>query len=170
MRRTLIVAGFIATLAGCSSASQNIESQQAAEQQGYNDGCKGALQNQWLPAQTTLDAMNAKDKLSYQQGWKAGFQRCVIGIGPVKINSSMPIAKEHIKPESMTEYGYDQGCKNALQGTYSIQDDFANAPKLSGTAAEYTSAWHRGYNRCRIGLGPVKLAPGLIVPNQHPNK
>lgn len=73
MRRALIVAGFIATLAGCSSASQNIESQQAAEQQGYNDGCKGALQNQWQPAQTTLDAMNAKDKLVINKAGKQDF-------------------------------------------------------------------------------------------------
>ena len=35
------------------------------------------------------------------------------------------------------------------------QTGWEQAPELPGTYEEYRSGWQEGFNKCRIGLGPV---------------
>ncbi|MEC6823707.1 hypothetical protein VXS02_09720 [Photobacterium piscicola] len=113
MRYSWAIVGMFALLSGCSSSALTSTSSattavketatQTAKpltlnqqfiQHGYNDGCKDALKNQWQPSKTILDDLKGVEKMKYIEGWKKGYQRCVIGLGPVIINDTMPISHQ----------------------------------------------------------------------------
>ncbi len=115
MRYSWAMVGVVALLSGCSTAALTstpsttatsvvkTEATQTAKpltlseqfiQHGYNDGCKDALNNQWQPSKTILDDLKGVEKMKYVEGWKKGYQRCVIGLGPVIINDTMPISHQ----------------------------------------------------------------------------
>ncbi|SKA16267.1 hypothetical protein [Photobacterium toruni] len=112
MRYSWAIVGVVALLSGCStstltstsavtatSTAKDISTQAAKTltlnqqfvQHGYDDGCKDALNNQWQPSKTILEDMKGVEKMQYVEGWKQGYKRCVIGLGPVVINDTMPI-------------------------------------------------------------------------------
>lgn len=109
MRHSLAIISLFVLLSGCSTAALTSPTSEAPtaktttitqpaeinkiSKKGYDDGCKGALKNQWEPLKSTLDNLNNVQKVAYIDGWKKGYQRCVIGLGPVIINSTMPIAQ-----------------------------------------------------------------------------
>lgn len=113
MRYSWAMVGVVALLSGCSTSAltstpsttpavKAVSTQIAkpltiSEQfikRGYDDGCKDALNNQWQPSKATLDDMKGVEKMKYIDGWKQGYKRCVIGLGPVVINDTMPIAHQ----------------------------------------------------------------------------
>ncbi|WP_163919998.1 hypothetical protein [Photobacterium sp. Alg240-V54] len=115
MRYSLMMVGVVALLSGCSTAAltstssttptptpkttsiQTTKPLTLTEQfikHGYDDGCKDALNNQWQPSKMILDDMRGVEKMRYVEGWKQGYKRCVVGLGPVKINDTMPISHQ----------------------------------------------------------------------------
>lgn len=61
-----------------------------AEKKGYDDGCKNAMEAQFLPSKSIVNSYDTVNKAAYLKGWEKGYKQCVIGLGPVRINSSMP--------------------------------------------------------------------------------
>lgn len=64
---------------------------------------------------------------------------------------------------NMTTYGEYVGCLGAQQNTNIPENVVKPASKLPGTQEEYLKGWHEGFNKCRIGLGPV-IPPGGSYP------
>lgn len=60
---------------------------------------------------------------------------------------------------NMTTYGEYVGCLAARQNSDMPENIVKPAGKLPGTQEEYLEGWHEGFNKCRIGLGPV-VPPG----------
>lgn len=60
---------------------------------------------------------------------------------------------------NMTTYGEYVGCLAARQNPDKPENIVKPAGKLPGTQEEYLEGWHEGFNKCRIGLGPV-VPPG----------
>ncbi|WP_318473704.1 hypothetical protein [Photobacterium leiognathi] len=65
------------------------------EKKGYDDGCKDAMKAQFLPTKEIVDSYDKVSQAAYLKGWEMGYRRCVIGLGPVKINSTMPAGQNH---------------------------------------------------------------------------
>ena len=61
-----------------------------AEKKGYDDGCKNAMEAQFLPSKDIVNSFDTVNRTAYLKGWEKGYKQCVIGLGPVRINSSMP--------------------------------------------------------------------------------
>ncbi|PSV26864.1 hypothetical protein [Photobacterium sp. GB-56] len=60
------------------------------EKKGYDDGCKNAMEAQFLPSKEIVNSYDTVNRAAYLKGWEKGYKQCVIGLGPVRINSSMP--------------------------------------------------------------------------------
>ena len=54
-------------------------------------------------------------------------------------------------------YGVDMGCKAALQNVGTPESGWQDAPDIKGTKSDYLEGWKQGFQKCRIGLGPVQL-------------
>ncbi|MGI2259058.1 hypothetical protein [Shewanella sp. GXUN23E] len=70
---------------------------------------------------------------------------------------STPPQQHQISYQDMHDYGLNMGCKAAMQNVGTPESDWANAPRLSGTHEQYLAGWKAGFEKCRIGLGPVQL-------------
>ena len=60
---------------------------------------------------------------------------------------------------NMHTYGQYMGCRAAQTNEGLPQGGWDQAPALPGTYEEYRNGWQEGFNKCRIGLGPV-VPPG----------
>ncbi|WP_025820921.1 hypothetical protein [Shewanella marina] len=143
-------------------------------QYGYDQACSSALTGEPSPDSAWLTApKNHGSQSAFIDGWRHGYKRCQNGLGPAQIPAqsaklpeaqtppALPPVPTHTKPvvihyKNISQYGYDQGCKNALQGTLNADKDYAQAPKgLAGSKQDYINAFSKGFQKCRIGLGPV---------------
>ncbi|MFK0570121.1 hypothetical protein [Endozoicomonas sp.] len=61
----------------------------------------------------------------------------------------------------MTTYGQDMGCGAAIRNVGLPEAGWEQAPSLPGTYEEYLGGWREGFNKCRIGLGPVVPPDGV---------
>lgn len=64
---------------------------------------------------------------------------------------------------NMHTYGQYMGCSAAEKNEGLPQAGWDQAPSLPGTYEEYLSGWREGFNKCRIGLGPV-VPPDRVYP------
>lgn len=62
---------------------------------------------------------------------------------------------------NMMAYGKHMGCSAAERNEGLPQAGWEQAPSLPGTYEEYLSGWREGFNKCRIGLGPVVPPDGV---------
>ncbi len=68
-----------------------------------------------------------------------------------------PTSATGVTYTDLRAYGVDMGCRAALQNVGTPESDWSKAPKLTGTKADYLDGWRQGFQKCRIGLGPVQL-------------
>ena len=73
--------------------------------------------------------------------------------------SSPPAEDTHVLYTNMATYGEYVGCLAARQNSDRPENIVKPAGKLPGTQEEYLEGWREGFNKCRIGLGPV-VPPG----------
>ncbi|USE34175.1 hypothetical protein [Endozoicomonas sp. SCSIO W0465] len=64
---------------------------------------------------------------------------------------------------NMRTYGQYMGCSAAQRNEGLPRAGWDQAPSLPGTYQEYRRGWQEGFNKCRIGLGPV-VPPGGVYP------
>lgn len=64
---------------------------------------------------------------------------------------------------NMHTYGQYMGCRAAQSNKGLPQAGWNQAPALPGTYEEYRSGWQEGFDKCRIGLGPV-VPPSRVYP------
>lgn len=88
----------------------------------------------------------------------------VFSIGILSGCSSTPVThsdaqtpQTQVTYTDLHAYGVDMGCKAALENIGTPESDWTKAPKLKGSKADYIDGWKQGYEKCRIGLGPVQL-------------
>ncbi|KEI72343.1 hypothetical protein [Endozoicomonas elysicola] len=78
---------------------------------------------------------------------------------------SMPpppdITQDNTLYTNMRTYGQYMGCSAAERNEGLPQAGWEQAPSLPGTYEEYRTGWQEGFNKCRIGLGPVVPPDGV---------
>ena len=79
---------------------------------------------------------------------------------PMSPQRNMPppppdITQDNTLYTNMRAYGQYMGCSAAERDEGLPQTGWEQAPELPGTYEEYRSGWQEGFNKCRIGLGPV---------------
>ncbi len=67
--------------------------------------------------------------------------------------------EDHGLYNDMFTYGQYAGCLSARRTADTPETEVEPAGDLPGTQEEYVEGWREGFNKCRLGLGPV-VPPG----------
>ncbi len=115
---------------------------------GENQGCAAAFGAHLTEAQglSKAPANLTGTKADYHSGWTVGFDKCRVGLGPVKLPANSPT----IVNPALYNYGYDLGCKSAASGTMDPQAGLVNAPAHGSDTAPYFLGWKNGYLSCHV--------------------
>lgn len=150
----------VVVMAGCSQIDHTDQTKIAVNkstsatapsgmyQFGENQGCATAFGAHLTEAQglSKAPANLTGTKADYHAGWQVGFEKCRIGLGPVKLPEHSP---SMVNP-ALYNYGYDVGCKAAATNTMDPQAGLANAPAHGNDTAPYFLGWKNGYLSCHV--------------------